>query len=166
MREVVFLQDEPRGPSILIEVLVTTNGKGRIPLPDVAQLRSTMDQRIIIKSIRLVTADVITHGVLIGEVNAPVAELQKMVLTIYAEGWEKGQSIPMLTLNDVALSGGSVPHRYVQTNFNNWQAVDWPKSYIQYVNGTLSANSPYVVLLDVQYIKLDATGNVILGPSK
>jgi hypothetical protein len=166
MREVVFLQDEPRGPSIIIEVPVTANGRGRVPLPDVAQLRSTTDQRIVIKWVRLVTAEILTNAPLGGQTNAPIAELQKMTLVIYAEGWEKGQNIPVLSLTDTALSGGTFPHRYTQTNFNNWSAVDWPKSYIQYSNGTLSANSPYAVLLEVGYVKLDATGNVIVGPSK
>src|SRR5688572_4521496 len=165
MRDVVFLQDEPRGPSIMIEVPVSSNGKGRVALPDVAQLRSTTDQKIVLKSIRLITSDILTNGPLTGLVNAPLAELQKMTLTLYAEGWEKGQTIPLLPLNDVALSGGTFPHRYSQTNFNNWSAVDWPKSYIQFANGTVSANTPYVVLLDVQYVKISATGNVIVGPS-
>lgn len=166
MNQVVLLRDEPRGPSILIEVPVTTNGQQRVVLPDVAQLRSTIDQRIIIKSIRLITAEVLTRAVLQGSVNAPVAELQKMVLTLYAEGWEKGQSIPILTLNDMTTQAGALPHRYAPTNFDNWNSVDWPKSYIQYANGTVSANTPYTVLLDVQYVKLDAKGNVIIGPTK
>lgn len=166
MQNVVFLQDEPRGPSIIVEVPVGTNGRGRVPLPDVAQLRSTTDQRIIIKSIRLITLETLTNAPLLGTANAPVAELQKLTLTLYSEGWEKGQNIPVLTLSDMSVSTGTFPHRYNQTNFNNWQAVDWPKSYLQYANGTLSANTPYAVLFDVQYIKLDATGNVILGPSK
>ena len=166
MADIVFLQSEPRGPSIIVEVPVTANGQGRVKLPDVSQLRSTTDQRIIMKWMRLVTADVLTNAPLGGQTNAPLAELQKMTLVIYAEGWEKGQSIPMLSLNDLSVSGGTFPHRYEQTNFFNWSAVDWPKSYIQYSNGTLSANSPYAVLLEVGYVKLDGTGNVIVGPSK
>jgi hypothetical protein len=166
MREVVYLQDEPRGPSIIVEVPVSLNGRGRVALPDVAQLRSTTDQRIVIKWVRLVTAEILTNAPLGGQVNAPIAELQKMTLVIYAEGWEKGQNIPVLSLTDTALSGGTFPHRYAQTNFNNWSAVDWPKSYIQYANNTLSANTPYAVLLEVGYVKIDASGNVIVGHSK
>ena len=166
MREVVFLQDEPRGPSITIEIPVLANGRGRVPLPDVAQLRSTTDQRIIIKTIRLITADVLTNAPLLGNVNAPLAELQKMTLTIYAEGWEKGQSIPLLPLNDVSTPGGTFPHRYQQTNFANWSAVDWPKSYIQYANSTSSAGAPYFILLDVQYVRLNGSGNQIIGPAR
>jgi len=166
MQDIVFLQDEPRGPSIIVEVPVSVNNRGRVPLPDVAQLRSTTDQKIIIKSIRLVTDEILSNAPLLGNVNAPVAELQKMTLTIYSEGWEKGQNIPILFLSDTSLSGGTFPHRYAQTNFNNWGAVDWPKSYIQYANGTSSANTPYAVLLEVLYVKLGATGNVIIGPSK
>lgn len=166
MREVVFLQDEPRGPSIIVEIPVLTNGRQRQPLPDVAQLRSTTEQRIIVKSMRLITAEILTNAPLLGNTNAPIAELRKMTLTIYSEGWEKGQNIPLLTLSDTSMAAGTFPHRFDQTNFNNWSAVDWPKSYIQYCNGTVSANTPYAVLLDVQYVKLDATGNVIVGPSK
>lgn len=165
MRDVVFLQNEPRGPSIMVEIPVSANGRGRVALPDVAQLRSTANQRIILKSIRLITLDVLSNGPLTGAANAPLTELQKMTLTLYAEGWEKGQTIPLLPMNDVEVPGGTFPHVYTQTNFNNWSAVDWPKSYIQFANGTVSAGTPYVVLLDVQYVKLDATGNVIVGPS-
>jgi hypothetical protein len=166
MKDLVLVQTEPRGPSITIEVPVSTNGRGRVPFPDVAQLRSTTDQRIIIKWARLVTADILTNAPLTGLTNAPLAELQKISLVIYAEGWEKGQSIPILALNDMSVPGGTFPHRYDQTNFSNWSAVDWPKSYLQYSSGTVSANSPYAVLLEVGYVKLDATGNVIVGPSK
>lgn len=166
MGQVVMLQDEPRGPSILIEVNVNSNGLQRVPFPDISQLRSTIDQKIVIKALRVITAEVLTRAVIASNVTAPVAELQKMAITIYSEGWEKGQSIPILTLNDMTTQAGALPHRYQPTNFDNWINVDWPKSYLQFANGTVSANSPYTVLIDCQYVRLDAQNRLIIGPSK
>ncbi len=165
MRQTVLVQDEPRGPSVLIEIPVTTNGQQRIPIPDISQLRSTAYQSIIIKGLRLIVPEVLTNGVINASVNAPVTELQKMTLTVYAEGWEKGQTIPLLPLNDVAFATGSAPYRLNPTRFDNWQNVDWPKSYLQLANGTVTAGAPYVVLIDCEYIRLNAEGQLIQGPA-
>lgn len=162
---IVLVQEEPRGPSQLIEVPVLANGRGSITFPDIQQLRSLTTQRIIIKALRLITADTLTNGPLTGQPTAPVAELQKISLIIYCEGWQKAQYLPILTLNDMTLPGGAIPHRYHQTRFNNWENVDWSKTFLQFSNGTVSANAPYVVLLDAEYIKLDASGKEIIGPS-
>jgi hypothetical protein len=163
----VILQEEPRGPSILIEVAVTTSGQQRIPFPDISQLRNTTDLKIIIKSLRLVTPQVLTNGVVNGGVCAPQSELQKMTITLYAEGWEKGQTIPIMFLNDVNNPGSAIAHKYTATNFSNWVNVDWPKSYIQFANGTTSdATTPYVVMLDCLYVRVNASNNILVGPAK
>jgi hypothetical protein len=163
---IILVQDEPRGPSQLIEVPVTV-AQSRIPFPDIQQLRSLVNQNIIIKQMRLITLDVLTNGVITGFANAPVAELQKITLLLYCEGWEKGQYIPILTLNDCNVDGGTFPHRYHETRFNNWQNVDWSKSYLQYANGTTAApgEDGYCVMLDVQYLKFDSQGKEIIRPS-
>lgn len=166
MRQQVIVQEEPRGPSILIEVPVPTNGGQRFPFPDISQLRSTVYQSIIIKGLRLVGPDVLTNGIIIGTPNAPISELQKISVTIYAEGWEKGQTIPIITFNDFQLPASFLPARFSPTLFDNWQNVDWPKSYLQFANGTVSVGAPYVVLLDCEYIRLDAQGQLIQGPSR
>jgi len=163
--QIILVQEEPRGPSQLIEVIVPANGRGNVPFPDVQQLRSLTTQRIIIKAMRLITADVLVRGPLTGNVTAPVAELQKISLVLYCEGWQKAVYLPILVLNDMTLPAGAIPHRYHQTRFNNWENVDWSKSFLQFSNGTVSANAPYAVLLDVEYIKLDASGLEIIGPS-
>lgn len=166
MNQLVVLQNEPRGPSVLIEVNVTANGLQRVAFPDISQLRSTVDQKIILKGLRLITAAVLTNAMIAPNANAPVAELQKMALTLYAEGWEKGQTIPLLTLNDMTVPGGTFPHRYDGTQFDNWVNVDWPKSYLQFANNTVSANAPYTVLIECQYVRLDAQNRMIIGPSR
>lgn len=163
--QTVIVQDEPRGPSVLIEVPVTINGQQRVPIPDISQLRSTTTNRIIIKGLRLVPPEILTNGIINASVNAPVTELQKMSLTIYAEGWEKGQTIPILTFNDFVFATGAAPYRFNSTRFSNWVNVDWPKSYIQLANGTVTAGAPYVVLLDCEYERLNAENNVIVGAS-
>lgn len=155
---------EPRGPSVVIEIPVANNGSQRIPIPDIQQLRSTTDLKIVLKGLRLIPSSVLTNGIINSSVTAPDAELQKMSLTIYAEGWEKGQTIPMLTFND--FQNTIIPNRFNPTRFDNWVNVDWPKSYIQYANGTSSAGAPYVVLLDCEYVRLNAQNLIVTGPSQ
>lgn len=166
MNQTVLVQEEPRGPSILIEVNVQTNGQQRVPFPDISQLRSTIDQKIVIKGLRLVPPEILINGVISANTTAPVTELQKMAITIYSEGWEKGQTIPILTFNDYQFATGSAPFRFQPTRFDNWVNVDWPKSFIQFANGTTSAGAPYVVLFDCEYVRLDNRGLLIVGPSK
>lgn len=161
--QIIFVQEEPRGPSQLIEVPVTA-GQQRVNFPDVQQLRSLVNQTIIVKEIRLITADVLVQGPITGLGASPVTELQKISLVIYCEGWEKAQYLPILILNDMALAAGPNPHRYSGTRFNNWRNVDWSKTFLQYSNGTASVGS-YVVMLDVVYLKIDAQGNEIIGAS-
>jgi hypothetical protein len=164
--QVILVQEEPRGPSQLVEVQVTSNGLTRVNFPDIQQLRSMVGQRIIIKGMRLITDNVLTKAPLSGNTTAPIAELKKIALTIYCQGWEKGQLIPVLTLNDVSGDGGaSIPYRMFPTKFSNWENVDWSKSYLQFSNGTSSANAPYSVLFDIEYVKLDSSGAEILGAS-
>lgn len=166
MNQLVLIQEEPRGPSQLIEVPVPTNGLQRVAFPDIQQLRSLANQTIILKQMRLITPDVLTFGVISGSANAPVTELQKISIVLYCEGWEKAQFIPILTLNDMVVDAlSTAAHRFQPTSFNDWQAVDWSKSYLQFSNTQVSVGAPYVVMFDVQYIKLDAQGAVIIGPS-
>lgn len=158
----IFVQEAPRDASQLIEIPVPNNGVQRVNFPDVQQLRSLVNQRIIVKEMRLITVDVLTNAPVGGQPVAPTAELQKISLIIYCEGWEKAQAMPILILNDVQ---NTAPHRFQGTRFNNWANVDWSKSLIQFSNGTVSAGAPYAVLIDVVYLKLDASGKEIIGPS-
>lgn len=166
MSQVVLVQEEPRGPSVLIEVNVQNNGLQRVAFPDIAQLRSTPDQKVIIKGLRLIPPEVLTNAVLAPNANAPTTELQKISLVLYAEGWEKGQTIPIITFNDFVFATGNTPYRNHATKLDNWVNVDFPKSYLQYANGTVSAGAPYTVLLDCEYVRYDSQNNLIVGPSK
>lgn len=161
----IIFQDEPRGPSCLVEVLVEANGQQRVKFPTVEQLQSDPTQIIIIKAVRLITVNVLTRGMLNDAPTAPNTELQKMAVTIYCDGWEKGFQIPVLTLNDMHLQAGTAPHRFSQTNFDNWKGVAWEKTRLEFAAGTVSAGAPYVVLFDVQYVKLNNIGQEIKGPS-
>lgn len=165
MDNTIIFRQEPRGPSQLVEVDVVAAGRQRVPFPDIAQLRSTTDMKIVIKAMRFITPDVLVNSMVSGNVACPIAEAQKISLVIYCEGWEKAQFLPLLTLNDTSLPGGTFPHTYNQTNFNDWVNVSWDKCYLQYANGTVSANPPYTVMLDVQYERFNAEGRLIVGPS-
>lgn len=161
MQSIILVQEEPRIASILIEIPVAT-GVQRVQVPDVQQLRSTAQQRIIIKSIALVTAKVLSNGILNGLTNAPVTELRKMSLTVYSMGWERGQYIPVLHLNNTADGDGAVattiPYKNTAPRFSDWESVAWDKCYLQFANGVPSAGGPYTVMFEVQYLKLDTNG--------
>ena len=166
--ETILVQEEPRGPSVLFEVPIVANLQ-RQPLPDVQQLRSQLNQTIIIKAIRLISAKVLSNGITVAGTNAVITELRKMVLTLYSEGWEKGQYIPVLSLVDIADADAAVattiPYRNRTTRFNDWRNVDWQQSYIQFGNGLAPVGAPYVLIFEVEYVKLDATGQPIQRPS-
>lgn len=170
---VILVQEEPRGPSQLVEIPVPRSGITKLQFPDVQQLRSDQTQQIVIKAIRLITLDFLTNGMISAGVNAPVTELQKMSVVLYCEGWEKGQLIPILTFNDGTFAGSTFPHVYHKMRFNNWESVDWSKSYVQFANGTSSvAETPYNIILDVEYtrFKLQMINGVknyveIIGPN-
>lgn len=168
MDQLILVQEEPRGPSQLVEVPVTI-GTQKQKLPDVQQLRSQEGQVIVIKGIRLITDKVSPNAATLNMINAPLAELQKIFLVLYSEQWEKGQMIPILTLNDMAdadsTAATTIPYRNKATKLNSWRNVDWAQSYLLYASGQQSAGTVYCVMFDVEYIKLDAKGNPIVGPS-
>lgn len=166
MDSIVYMRQEPRGPSELVEIPVTINGSMRIPIPDVQQLRSTVDQKIIIKGIRLVPPIMLTNGIINNNVNAPITEAVKCVLVLYSQGWEKGHYIPLTSLNDCSSNTVPTPGVTAKTYFDNWKNVDWSKSFVLFGNGTGgAAGVPYVFMLDVEYIKLDADNKLIEGAS-
>lgn len=163
----ILVQEEPRNASQLVEVNVITAGVTRVQIPDIQQLRSQGDQLIVIKGIRLITNQVLTNAPISGNVVATLAELQKISLTLYSDGWERGQLIPLLVLNDMFAEGSGIPYREFPTKFSNWKNVDWSKSYLQYSNGTVSAAVPYTVCFDIEYLKYTVVnGNLELAPGQ
>lgn len=164
-RYLQLVQEEPRGPSQLIEIPVPALAVQRVQIPDIQQLRSQVGQTIIIKALRLIPASILTNAPTVGGINAPLTELVKISLVLYCEGWEKGQLIPILTLCDTFTEASGVPFRPHTTMFDNWKNVDWSKSYLQYSNGTPSSGVAYTVVLEAEYVKLDAQNQEIVGPS-
>lgn len=166
---VVLVQEEPRGPSQLVEIPVPARAVSQVILPDVQQLRSQVGQTIIVKAIRLITDKVLPTAPTLGGANATLAELRKISLILYSEGWERGQLIPILTLNDMvdadSTAATTIPYRNRTTRFADWKNVDWSKSKLIYSNGTPSSGAAYNVILEVEYVKLDANNQEIIGPS-
>jgi hypothetical protein len=160
---IIILQDKPRGPSELVEVVFTVAGEQKKKFPDISQLRSTPNQKIVVTAIRLITPDVLVAPMLSQTVTAPITELQKMAVVLYCNGWEKGHYIPILTLNDMTVPGGTAPHRYAQTNFEGFENISWDLSYIQFGAGQNVVNPPYTVLFDVQYVKFNSRNELIEG---
>jgi hypothetical protein len=162
--QMLLIQEEPRGPSQLIEIPVAGN-LTKIVIPVIQQLQNNTNQIIIIKALRLITVDVLTNAPTVGGVNAPITELQKMSIVIYSEGWEKGQLIPVLSLNDMFIEGTGTPFRPRTTKFDNWQNVDWNKSFLQFANGTVPVGAPYNVIFEAEYVRLNKDNKVIVGPA-
>lgn len=158
---IILVQEEPRGPSVLIELAVA-NGENRVPFLEVDNLKSDTEVNVIIKALRLITSDILVGPVILPGVNAPLSELQKMTLVLYSEGWEKAMYIPLLTLTDVATPGTFTPHRYHATRFADWKKVSWTKSYIQFANGTASVGA-YNLLFDCEYQRFNAQGVEVKG---
>lgn len=165
--ETILVQEEPRGPSILVEIPVTGTGQ-KVKLPDVQQLRSQPGQIIVIKAIRLITPKVLARAITLSLPNAPLAQLINMTLTLYSQQWLKGENIPILELNDMvdadSTAATTVPYRNKATRLANWRNVDWAQSYLLFANGFTPTPS-YAVLLDVEYLKLNDKGDIIDIPT-
>jgi len=170
---VILVKEEPISCLELIEVLVIADFDGQftVNLPDSQQLKSDQDQTIIVKAIQVTTPEVLTNGVVSGLVTSPITEMQKISLVLYSMGWERIHYLPLLRMNDVSTPGGAAPHRYVGTRFNDIQKVDWPKSFFKYSGGTggvVSAETPYCIMLTVEYVKLIKVNNQLVeltGPN-
>lgn len=160
--KMVLIQEEPRGPSQLVEIQVTT-ATSTVPIPIIQQLTSDTKTIIVIKSVRLVTFAELAIAPQCGQPNAPLTELQKMSLLLYAEGWEKGKNIPILSLNNTFIEGSGIPFRDRTTKLANWDAVDWNKSNLIYSNTTVAVPS-YAVVLEVEYERFDKNGLRVVGP--
>ena len=153
--QILVLPSAPMIATELVEISITS-GASVIAIPDQPQLRNQGDEIIIIKAVRLITSKVLANGVTIAGANMPLSDLQNAVLVLYAEGWEKGHYIPLLTLNDVADSDSTaattIPFVQNPVQFADWKNVDWNKSKIQYCNGQTASISG-VLMLQVQYQK-------------
>ena len=165
MDKTYLIQEEPRGPSQLIEIPITANGLSNIQFPDIPELRNQIDQTVIIKAIRCIPAAVLSNAPSTGNAVAPNTELIKMTVVLYSQGWEKGKNIPINTLIDTFIEGSGTPWKDRTTQLANWRNLDFNKCQVKFSNGTVSAGSPYSVILEVEYVKLDKNGDEIVGPS-
>jgi len=162
----LLVQQEPRGPSQLIEIPVTAafNGLTRVPIPDIPLLRNAGARIILIKGMCLITPSVLPVAPTAGQVNAPLTELRKASLTLYSHQWEKGMLIPLLSMNNIYTEGSGEPWVSQPFKLDDWADVDWNKSYITYANGTPVAGAPYTILFDVLYQKVNTDGTPVKGP--
>lgn len=172
MDQVLLVQEEPMSCSEIIEIPISQPnvavGQSVVKFPQSQQLKSDQDQTTIIKSIRLITPEVLAFGTTTGLANVPLAEAQKISVLLYAQGWNKGHFIPLLTLNDVSTPGGAFPHRYIKQNFLDWRKVAWDKCTLQYSNnsgGAQPGDDGYCVMFQVEYIRVvkqdDGNGGVV-----
>lgn len=158
----IIAQEEPRGPSQLIELAVPAQQVNVVQFPAIQNLQNQTDQIIIVKALRVIPATVLPVGPLQGFTNAPLTELQKCSLVLYADGWLKGQLIPLCSLIDIYTEGSGIPWRNRTARFDSWKNVDWTKSYVQYANNTPSSGAAYQFIFEVEYQKFRKNADGVL----
>jgi hypothetical protein len=162
--KMILIQEEPRGATLLVEIPVTA-GNQSVTLPIVSELQNDPTQTIVIKGIRLVTVAELAFAPTDGAANAPLTELQKISFQVYAEGWQKGYNIPLLSFNNTFTEGSGIPYRDKTTKLANWQFVQWNKCKLIYSNGQPSVGA-YNVIIEVEYVRFDKDGKEIFGPGQ
>lgn len=165
MNNTILVKEQPIDNFTIVEIPVTANGLTKVAIPDQPMLKSYSGHKVRVKGIRTITAKVLSNSVVNGNTVAARAELLKASLVLYCEGWEKEQYVPLLMLNPIAdadaTTATTIPYAFNPMEFADLSDVDWTKSYIQYSNGTSSANSTYSFVLAVNYLVYDNTGKVI-----
>jgi hypothetical protein len=160
---ILLVQEAPRGPSTTIEVAIAP-GISSVAFNVEQDLISNTTQNVIITSLRLVTAPELAFATVSGLVNAPLTECQKVSALVYAEGWNKGFNIPVLSLNNVFTEGSGFPFRDRTQKLANWKDVVWNKTQLIFSNGQPSVGT-YSFIFEVEYVRYDAKGVEIIGPS-
>jgi hypothetical protein len=164
-QEKVLIQSQPINNYTTVEIPVTANGLTRIAIPDQLMLKSYPGHTVVIKAIELISVKVLTRAMLNAMANAPLTEVVKAALVLYCEGWEKVQYLPFARLNPVhdadSTAATTFPFIEQAQTFENLKALDWTKSYVQFGNGAVSANSSYAFMLGIQYIILNDSGSEI-----
>jgi hypothetical protein len=152
MDSYILIQEQPRGASQTVEIPIAA-ASADINFPDIPELRSDAEFRVIIKGIRHITNKVLTNGPVTGVVNTPRVDMVKISLQLYSEGWLRGYNIPLLTLNDMADADSAVattiPYRTKATRFDDWQ-ISWNKSKVHFSPGTTAAGAS-VLVLEIEY---------------
>lgn len=151
----MLVQSEPMFASEVIEIPIA-NGATSAVIPDQPQLRNQGNELCVIKSIRLITAKVLSNASQLGTAVTPKVDLAKLSLLLYADGWQKGHLIPLLTLNDVndsdSTAATTIPFVKEKTMLADWANIDWNKSSLIFSNGT-SASQASACVLQVEYQK-------------
>jgi len=165
--DLVLLIEEPMGPSQLIEIPITANTAIPAKWPLTQELLSDEDKTIVVKGIRWISDKVAatTPG---GFTNCPLAEAQNIYVQIWAEGWTKGNMIPLIIFNDIvdadSANASTIPYRNRATKLSNWLKVEWNKNLLVWANGTVPT-PPFAVLFLIEYERIGLDGNVIYGPA-
>jgi hypothetical protein len=161
--EKLLVQAQPIKNWTLIETLIAV-GNSRIAIQDQPMLKSFAGHRVVIKSLELITAKMLTNGVLNAGANITRADLIKTVLVLYSEAWEQIQYIPLARLvsshDSDATTATTIPFMNDPVLFENLKDVDWTKSYFLTANGTTIATAG-VIILGVQYQVYNDAGQEI-----
>ncbi len=132
-----------------IELVIPTGAPTKVMFADLPNLRNQTDQNVIVKDIEIFTATVMPtspNGVTV----SPIAEMKKAVLVLYNNGEESIFRVPLLKFNRT--NDFANPFQEQFDSFDDLRNVDWSKSYVLF--SSAPANTPYVFLLGVSYLKL------------
>lgn len=150
----------------LVELIVPagTTG-GRLPYPDIPNLRDDTTQDIIICSLESFTIEAmpLTPN---GNVVATTAQLLNCFLVLYIEGEESVHWLPLIKLQNVfqALATGTSQAEFEHQE-TDYLKVDWNKSYIQF--GTPpNPGANFSIMLGVAYKKLPPGGWAMISQGK
>lgn len=161
--EKMLIQSQPIRNWTLIETAIAV-GNNRIAIQDQPMLKSYAGHRVVIKSLELITAKALTNGVNVNGATITRADIIKMVLVLYCEGWEQVQYIPLsrlIAIQDAdSAVGTTIPFMKDATFFENLKDVDWTKSYFLTAAGTTIATAG-VIILGVQYSVFNDNGQEI-----
>lgn len=169
--QIILVQEEPRGASQTVEIPLTA-GQGDINFPDIPELRSDSELKVIIKGIRHVSPKVSARGPVTGTANTPLADLPNIFLQLYSDQWLKGYNIPLLVLNDMAdadaTTATTIPYRNQATKFADWK-ISWNKSKVHFAPGTVASGNT-VLILEIEYERFIYNNDskqweLVLGPA-
>ena len=134
-----------------VELIIPANNTAqKINFPDIPQLRSDVEKDVIVRAIRVYTAEAIPNSFN----NNPLlttALMGKVFLTLYVSGEESIFRIPLLDMVVQNGNNGATQLFWVddEKQFENIQ-VDWTKSYISF-SSALGNGAIIVAMFGITY---------------
>lgn len=136
-----------------VELFIPANASNYVNFVDQPQLTTLIDQEVKIMGIELFTPETLSTAPS-GATMAPLAELQKMLLTLVNDDMQRIYQYPILGLNRVLSNGAGAetPSVFDLQLFDRLTKIAWTKSKVEFV--AAPAGNPYSVVFGIHYDKL------------